>query len=63
MFYLTRNTIYPVSQSPNAKLNVGLLTPNKADYVAPANHVFYFFLSYSLFFMKAFSCLSHFAVL
>lgn len=36
----TRNAVYPGSQSPNAKPILGLLTPNKVDYVAPDNQKF-----------------------
>lgn len=40
MLPLIRHAVYPVSQSPNAKSALGLLTPDKADSVAPACQMF-----------------------
>ena len=37
---LTINAVYPVSQPPNPKPTLDLLTPNKVDYVASANQIF-----------------------
>lgn len=45
--------MYLASQFPNAKSALALLTPNKADNVAPANQMFSLFLIlvlYSLFY-------------
>lgn len=57
MLYLTRNPIHPVSHSPNTNPALGsfvhfflLHTPNKGDFVVPANQIFPTFLFLVLFF-------------
>ena len=50
-----------VSQSPNAKPTLGLLTPNKTNYMTTANQIFFiclflYFLSYKIFLPSAPFC-------
>lgn len=44
MLPLSGNASYLVSQAPKAKPALGLLTPNKIEWMAPANQVFSIFL-------------------
>ena len=73
MLHLTRNVVYPVSQSPNTKPALGsilislyLLTLNKVDFVVPANQIFsiclflvLYSLSYKCFLPSALLCSSY----
>ena len=66
--YYYYEIIYPVSQSPNAKPTLGLislflLTLNKIDCVIPANQTFSLFLILILYPIKAFCFLLHFSIL
>lgn len=44
ILHLAIDTVYLGGQSPKAKPPLGLLTPNKGDYVAPANQIFSIFV-------------------
>lgn len=61
MLYLIRDTVRPISQSPQAIPTLGstlislfLLTPNKVDCVAPASQIFSLFL-YLVLYSSAFN--------
>lgn len=72
VFPLTRNAVYPVSQSPNTKPTLGsilislfLLTLNKVDLRPPGNQIFPIvsFLFFILYPIKAFCLMPCFAIL
>ena len=65
MLPLTRNAVYPISQSPHLEPALGsvlislfLLTPTKVGYVAPARNIFSIFLSLVLYSLSCTSFLS-----
>ena len=60
---LTRNAVYPASQSPNARPTLSLVTPDKVDYVSPDSQKVSIDVFLILYPLQAFCVALHFAVL